>query len=115
MRSGFTHNYAERYVERFTVTPRSEKLVTTHNVSLRIQKALGPSLLHASPAEVPTHNNREKGDYWCKNLDMGTVCRHATPHRVSVVAVRYTPIKFKTSDGQDWPEFPMGNIPIETI
>ena len=37
MRSGFTH-YAEHYVERFTVTPFSEKLVTTHNVSLRIRE-----------------------------------------------------------------------------
>ena len=33
--SDFTHtNYVERYVERFTVTPCSEKLLTTHNVSL---------------------------------------------------------------------------------
>ena len=65
--------YAERYVERFTVTPFSETLVTTHNVSLRIREDLGPSLLHASPAELPTHNNREKRDYSCKNLEMGTV------------------------------------------
>ena len=73
MRSGFTH-YAERYVERFTVTPCSGKLVTTHNVSLRIREDLGPcSLLRASPAELPTHNNREKGDYSCKTLEMGTV------------------------------------------
>ena len=37
-----TH-YAERgYVERFTVTPCSEKLVTTHNVSLCIREDLGP-------------------------------------------------------------------------
>ena len=42
MRSGFTHNYAERYVERFTVTPCSQKLVTTHNVSLRIGEDLPP-------------------------------------------------------------------------
>ena len=40
---GFTHKYAERYVERFTVTPCSEKLVTGHNnVSLRIREDLGP-------------------------------------------------------------------------
>ena len=73
MRGGFTHNYTESYVERFTVTPCSEKLVTTHNVSLRIREDLGPSLLHASPAELPTHNNREKGDHSCKNIEMGTV------------------------------------------
>ena len=42
MLGGFTH-YAERYVERFTVTPYcSEKLVTTRNVSLSIRKDLGP-------------------------------------------------------------------------
>ena len=78
MRSGFTH-YAERYVERFTVTPCSEKLVTnTHNVSLRIREDLGPcSLLHASPAELPTRNNREKGDYSRKNLEMETVYKHS--------------------------------------
>ena len=72
MRSGFIH-YAERYVERFTVTPCNEKLVTTHDVSLRIQEDLGPSLLHTSPAEHPTHNNREKGDYSCTHFEMGTV------------------------------------------
>ena len=67
------YTYAERYVERFTVTPRGEKLVTTHNISLRIREDLSPSLLHASPAELPTHNDREKVDYSCKNLEMGTV------------------------------------------
>ena len=67
------YTYAERYVERFTVTLCSKKLVITHNVSLRIQEDLGPSLLHASPDELPTHNNREKGDYLCKNPEMGTV------------------------------------------
>ena len=79
MRSGFTH--VEHYIERFTVTPCSEKLVTTHNVLQRIRQDLGPIvLLHASPAELPTtHNNREKGDYSCKNLEMGTVYTHATP------------------------------------
>ena len=42
MRRGFTHFfYAERYVERFTLTPCSEKLVTTHNVSLRTREDLG--------------------------------------------------------------------------
>ena len=41
--SGFTHNYAERYLERFTVTQCSENLVTTHNVPLRIREDLGPS------------------------------------------------------------------------
>ena len=62
MRSGFTHNfYAEHYVERFTVTLYSEKLVTIHNVSLCIRDDLGPSLLHASLAELPTHNNRVNG------------------------------------------------------
>ena len=61
MRSGFTHIYVERYVERFTVTPCNEKLVTAHIVSLRIREDLGPSILHASPAEIPMHNNREKG------------------------------------------------------
>ena len=50
----------------------SEKLVTTHNVSLRILEDFGPSLLHTSPAELPTHNSRAKGDYSCKNLEMGT-------------------------------------------
>ena len=75
MRSGgFIHNYAERYVERFTATSCSEKLVTTHNVSLRIREDLGPSLLHASQAQVPTHNDIVKGDYSCKNLEMRTVC-----------------------------------------
>ena len=74
MRSGFTHNYSERgYVERFTVTPCSEKLVTEHNVSPLIREGLGPSLLHALPTELPTHSNREKGDYSCKNLETGTV------------------------------------------
>ena len=36
---------AERYVERVTVTPCSETLVTAHNVSLRIREDLGPSSL----------------------------------------------------------------------
>ena len=59
MRSGFTHFfYAERYVERFTAAQCSEKLVTMHNESLRIREDLGPSLLYASPAELPTLNNR---------------------------------------------------------
>ena len=69
MRSAWLYTYAERYVERFTGTPCSEKLVTTHNVSLRIREDLGPGLLHASPAELPTHNNRDEGDYSCKNLE----------------------------------------------
>ena len=73
MRSGLITHYAEGYVERFTVTPCSEKLVTTHNVLLRIREDLGLGLLHASPAELLTHNNREKGDYSGKNLDMRTV------------------------------------------
>ena len=62
MRSGLTRN-AERYVERFTLTRCSEKLVIMHtNVSLRIREDLDPSSpLHASPAELPTHDNREKG------------------------------------------------------
>ena len=54
------YTYVERYVERFTVTPCTEKLVNTHNVSLRIREDLGPSLLLASPAELPKHNNREE-------------------------------------------------------
>ena len=37
----FTH-YTERYVERFPATPCSEKLVSTHNVSLRIREDLSP-------------------------------------------------------------------------
>ena len=41
-----------------------------HNVSLRIPEDLGPSLLHALPAGLPTHNNREKEDYSCKNIEM---------------------------------------------
>ena len=67
MHSGFTHDiYVKCYVERFTVTPCSVKLVTTHNVSLCIREDLEPKLLHASPAKLLTHNNREKGDYLCK-------------------------------------------------
>ena len=76
MGSGFTHNNAERYVERFTETPCSEKLVTTHNISLRIREDLGPSLLHASPAELPTHSNRETVDRSCKNREMGMVYKN---------------------------------------
>ena len=71
------HTCADRYIERFTVTLCSEKLVTTQNASLRIREDLGPSLLHASPAELPMHNNREKGDYSCKKFEMGTVYRSA--------------------------------------
>ena len=67
------YTYAERYAERCTVTPCGEKWVTRHNVSPRIRGDLGPSRLHASPAELPTNTNREKGDYLCKNLEMGTV------------------------------------------
>ena len=63
----------ERYDERFTITPCSEKLVTTHNVSPRVREDLGPSLLHVSAAELPMHGTREKGDYSRKNLEMGTV------------------------------------------
>ena len=73
MRSGFAYKYAEHYVERCTKTLCSEKLVTMHKVSLRIREDLGPSLLHASPLELPMHTNKEKGDYSCKNLEMGTV------------------------------------------
>ena len=36
------YTYAEHYVQRFTATPCSEKLVTTHNVSLRIREDLSP-------------------------------------------------------------------------
>ena len=75
--NGFTQIYAERYVKRFTVTPCSEKLATMHNALPCIQEDLGPSLLHASLAELPTHNNRETGDYSStrvkKKLEMGTV------------------------------------------
>ena len=59
VRSGYTHHfYAERSVERFAVTPCRfrEKLVTTHNVSLRIRGDPGPwgftSRLHGSVAAV---------------------------------------------------------------
>ena len=78
MRSGFTHDICGALRQTFhtmtiifTVTSCSEKLVTTatHNVSLNIREDLGPSLLHASPAELPTHNNTENGDYSCKNLE----------------------------------------------
>ena len=49
-------------------------LVTTHNVSLRIREDLGPSLLlHASPGVLPMHNTRQKGNYSCLTLEMGTV------------------------------------------
>ena len=45
--SGFTQHYAERYyVERFTVTPCSEQLVTTHSASLRIREDLGLVYVH---------------------------------------------------------------------
>ena len=61
--------YAKHYVQRFTVTPCSKKfIVTTYNVSLSIREDLGPSLLHDLSAELPMCNNREKGDYSCKNL-----------------------------------------------
>ena len=36
------YTYAERYVEHFTITTCSEKLVLMHNVSLRIREVLGP-------------------------------------------------------------------------
>ena len=78
MRSGFTYIYiiyiyAEGYVDRFTITPCSENLVNTHNESLHTREDLGLRLLHASPAVLPTHKNREKGDYSCKknNLEIG--------------------------------------------
>ena len=50
------HIYVEGYIKRFTVTQCSKKLVTMHNVLLRIREDLGPSLLHASLTELPTHN-----------------------------------------------------------
>ena len=34
-----------------------------------------PQSSYASPAELHMHNNREKGDYLCKTLEMGAVCR----------------------------------------
>ena len=44
MSSGFTYNDAEHYVERFTVTQCSEKLVTTHGVTLLIRAWKGLKL-----------------------------------------------------------------------
>ena len=54
-----------------------------HNVSLRIREDHGPSLLHHPPAELPTHNNREKGDYSCKALEIGTAYTKALSQSVS--------------------------------
>ena len=67
----------------------SEMLVTTHNVSLRIREDLGPSLLHASPAEHPTYNNREKRD-------------------VSLEIDLFR----KKKDGRDIPHTPRTNMPM---
>ena len=58
MRSGCTHNSAESYVERFTETPCSEKLVTTHKVSQRTRGDLAPDritpILHSPRASLTT-------------------------------------------------------------
>ena len=57
MRSGFTHNYAERYVERFTVAPCSEKLATTYRYasektsapgSIRLENFSCPNAMHGT-------------------------------------------------------------------
>ena len=46
MRSGFTNNYAERNIERFTVTLCSKQLVSMHNVSLNAsEKTSAPDQL----------------------------------------------------------------------
>ena len=64
-----------------------------HNMSLLIREDLGPSLLHASPAELPVHNDREKGDYSCKNQEMGTVySRHATFPVLSYIQLLVFPV-----------------------
>ena len=57
--SGFYACAAERYVERFTVmTSCSEKLVITHNVSLRIsEKTSAPVFFdQAWPVALPTYD-----------------------------------------------------------
>ena len=63
--------------------------------TIRIREDIGPSLLHASPAELAMHN-REKGDYSCKSLEMGLFYRrilgyvHGFVLRRVVTAVRVT-------------------------
>ena len=56
MRSGFTHMwYAERYVKRLTVTPCSEKLVTTHAQHIATHPRRSRPLLSL----VTIHNNNK--------------------------------------------------------
>ena len=62
MRSVFTHNlcyYTERYVERFKVTPCSERLVTTYKVSLRFRQDLRPGFTRRTNSPRITIEKRE--------------------------------------------------------
>ena len=66
MRSGLnTHHYAERYVKRFTATPCSDTLVTTHNVSLRIREDLGPWCVQFSSVQFKMVSMRSGKPIYC--------------------------------------------------
>ena len=77
-RSAVTHNYAERYVERFTGTPckrNKSSSLYAQRIATHPRRPRPQSSFHASPAELLiAHNNRENGDNSCKNLEMRTVC-----------------------------------------
>ena len=79
MRSGFTHTYAERYGERFTLTPcREKKLITTHNVSLRTT--------HHYAQRIATHYHYSQR-IARHNVSLRTTYRYAqriTTHNVSL-------------------------------
>ena len=74
MRSGFTQKRGATSNVSHNTVEAKRYIVTTH-ASLQIREDLSLSLLHASPVETPTHNNREKGNYSCQTLEGGTVYR----------------------------------------
>ena len=57
-------------MKHFTVIACSEKLVTIHNIAVHIREDLGPSLLHASPTELPMLNTRERRTTRVKTLKL---------------------------------------------
>ena len=68
-------NYAECYIERFTVTLCSEMLVSLYaqpTYRYASEKTSAPVYFTLRRLNSPTHNDREQGDYKCKTLDMGT-------------------------------------------
>ena len=70
MRSGFTHNYAQRYVERFTVTRCSERLVTTRTAyRYACEKTSAPVFFTLRRLNCPRTKTEKRGTTRVKTVE----------------------------------------------